>query len=426
MESKRIYIVGIGGIGLSALAQLLYAQGAKVSGSDRGDSPTTELLRLKGIEVFIGHDAKHLPKDADLLIYSDAIPAHNPERARARDLGIKEASYFEALGKIANEKKVIAIAGAHGKTTTTAMLIDIAEDAGLDPVGVVGSLRAKTKSNFRAGEGEYFIVEADEYLRHFLQFNPFVLVITNIDEDHLDYYRDLADIQDAFRTLAHKVPKEGFVICDTDSEKVKPIIEGLECTVIDYKKYLKPKLSLKVLPFNSVNAAAALGATSALGLPLEAARAAAEHFAGTWRRFEYKGTTKNGALVYDDYGHHPTEVEATLWSVREQFPEREIIVAFHPHLFSRTKLLFEEFVTAFDAADEVLIAPIFAAREAPDPSISSELLAERIRARGKHALAVTLAEVADHVRTASRDSVFITMGAGDIYKAGEEGLASAS
>lgn len=424
MEYKRVYIVGIGGIGLSALAQLLAAQGVQVSGSDRGESPTTDLLRSRGIEVFIGHDAKHLPKDADLLIYSDAIPAHNPERARAKDLNIKEASYFEALGKIANEKKVIAIAGAHGKTTTTAMLIDIFEDAGLDPVGVVGSLRAKTKSNFRAGKGDYFIVEADEYLRHFLQFNPFTLIITNIDEDHLDYYRDLADIQDAFRTLAHKVPKEGFVICDTDSEKVKPIIEGLECTVIDYKKYLKPKLSLKVLPFNSVNAAAALGAASALGLPLEAARAAAEHFAGTWRRFEYKGTTKNGALVYDDYGHHPTEVEATLWSVREQFPEKEIIVAFHPHLFSRTKLLFEEFVSAFDAADQIFIAPIFAAREAPDPSISSELLAEHIRARGKAASAVTLPEVAERIRSAEQGSIFITMGAGDIYKEAEEALRS--
>lgn len=424
MNYKNVYIVGIGGIGLSALAQLLKESGIVVSGSDRGDSPTTKLLRSKGIEVFIGHDMKHMPSGIDTLIYSDAIPAHNPERAHAKDIGIPQLSYFEALGKIANEKKVIAIAGAHGKTTTTAMLIDIFEDAGKDPVAVVGSLRAKTKSNFRAGKGEYFIVEADEYLRHFLQFNPFALVITNIDEDHLDYYRDLADIQNAFRTLALRVPAEGFVICDTNSEKVKPIIEGLVCTVVDYKTYLKPKLSLKVLPFNSVNAAAALGAAVALGLPLPAARAAVEDFAGTWRRFEYKGKTKNGALVYDDYGHHPTEVEATLWSVREQFPESQIIVAFHPHLFSRTKLLFEEFVSAFDAADQILIAPIFAAREAPDPTISSDLLAERIRARGKMASAVTLSEVAEHIRSAGEGDIFITMGAGDIYKEAEAALAT--
>lgn len=422
MEYKSVYIVGIGGIGLSALAQLLAAQGVKVAGSDRGDSPTTELLRSKGIEVFIGHDAKHVPEGIDVLIYSDAIPALNPERAHAHDLGIPELSYFEALGKIANEKKVIAISGAHGKTTTTAMLIDVFEDAGFDPVGVVGSLRAKSRSNFRAGEGEYFIVEADEYLRHFLNFNPFALVITNIDEDHLDYYRDLADIQSAFRSLASRVPSEGAVICDPNNEKVKPVIEGLSCRIIDYTKYLEPKLTLKVLPFNRVNAAAALGAAGALGVSSDAARATLANFAGTWRRFEYKGETPAGALVYDDYGHHPSEIETTLASVREQFPSKRIIIVFHPHLYSRTKLLLDEFTKAFDAADEILIAPIFAAREAPDPSISSEILAERISARGKRASAIALPEVSERIRHAEAGDIFITMGAGDIYKEAEAAL----
>ena len=176
------------------------------------------------------------------------------------------------------------------------------------------------------------------------------------------------------------------------------------------------------MPFNRVNAAAALGVADALGLPLAAARASLENFAGTWRRFEYKGKNKNGALVYDDYGHHPTEVEATLWSVREQFPGERIIVAFHPHLFSRTKLLLEEFTKAFDAADLIFIAPIFAAREAPDPTISSEILAERIRARGKEAAAIPLAEVSERIREAKAGDIFITMGAGDIYKAGEAAL----
>ena len=171
-SGKKIYIVGIGGIGLSALAQLYKHKGAEVMGSDRAEQPTTKLLREKGIEVFIGHEASNVPKDADLLVYSDAIPADNPERVRARELGIPELSYFEALGQIANQKKVIAVAGAHGKTTTTAMLIDVLEAAELDPAAAVGSLRAKTKSNFRAGDGEYFIVEADEFKRHFLNFNP--------------------------------------------------------------------------------------------------------------------------------------------------------------------------------------------------------------------------------------------------------------
>src|SRR5262249_1535597 len=161
---------------------------------------------------------------------------------------IPQMSYFEALGKIANEKKVIAISGAHGKTTTTAMLIDIFEDAGKDPEAIVGSLRAKTRSNFRAGKGEYFIVEADEYMRHFLNFNPTVLVITNIDEDHLDYYKDLADIQSAFRTLAEKLPESGFVVCNPSDPKVAPVVEGLSCTVVDYTQYLASEISLKVLP----------------------------------------------------------------------------------------------------------------------------------------------------------------------------------
>ncbi|HEV8677585.1 MAG TPA: Mur ligase domain-containing protein [Candidatus Paceibacterota bacterium] len=423
MLAKRIYIVGIGGIGLSALAQLLRADGCDVSGSDRGDSPTTELLRQKGIEVFVGHDAAHIPQGTELLIYSDAIPAHNPERAHARDLGIPEMSYFETLGKIANEKKVIAVSGAHGKTTTTAMLIDILEDAGLDPTAVVGSLRAKTKTNFRAGAGEYFVVEADEYLRHFLNFDPLILVITNIDADHLDYYRDLADIQSAFRTLAQKVPANGFIICDPNDEKVKPALEGATATIVDYTAYLAQPFELKVLPFNKVNAAPALGAAVAAGVSEEAGRASLSRFAGTWRRFEYKGTTTSGALLYDDYGHHPTEIKATLRSVKEQFPGKKLIVAFHPHLYSRTKKLFGEFAEAFDAADRVFIAPIFAAREPEDPTISSEMLAEALRARGKDAAALaSLDEVTGKILEAKAGAVFVTMGAGDIYKAGEAAL----
>jgi UDP-N-acetylmuramate--alanine ligase len=422
MNTKRIYIVGIGGIGLSALAQLLKSEGAEVSGSDRGESPTTALLKEKGMEVFIGHDAKNIPSDTTLLIYSDAIPKENPERAYARELGIPELSYFEALGSIANRKKVVAIAGAHGKTTTTAMLVDIFEDASLDPEAVVGSLRAKTKSNFRAGKGEYFIVEADEYLRHFLQFEPTILVITNIDEDHLDYYQDLADIQSAFNTLARKVPKEGFIICNTGDEKVRPVLTGVQATIIDYTQYIDPQLPLKVLPLNRSNAGAALAVAQVIGINPEEAKNTLQDFAGTWRRFEYKGENKNGAKVYDDYGHHPTEIKATLTSAREKFPDFKITVAFHPHLFSRTKLLLNEFAEAFDAADRVLIAPIFAAREEPDPSVSNEILAERIRARGKDAQAVALEDVLDHIRTAQAGEIFITMGAGDIYKEAEEAL----
>jgi UDP-N-acetylmuramate--alanine ligase len=429
MGNKKIHMVGIGGIGMSALAQLYAHEGAIVSGSDRSSQPTTELLQQKSIPIFIGQAESNVPLDADLLVYSDAILEGSDgytERTRARALGIPEQSYFEALGDVANTKKVIAVAGAHGKTTTTAMLTDIFEEANLDPTAVVGSLRAKTKSNFRAGAGEYFIVEADEYRRHFLNFSPYILVITNIDADHLDYYKDLTDIQSAFRVLAQKIPPNGFVVCDAHNENIKPVIANLACTIIDYKEYVDSALPLKVLHFNRINAAAALAVASIVNIPLDVAKKTLADFTGTWRRFEYRGKTKSGALLYDDYGHHPVEISTTLASVREQFPGKRIVVAFHPHLYSRTKALLDDFSKAFLNADEVLIAPIFAAREAVDPTISSEILAARIREQGIDATALaSLAAVGDSLAEHTHaGDLIITMGAGDIYTIGEQLLAA--
>ena len=421
-NASNIHIVGIGGIGISALARLLKLQGKSVSGCDRSASPITEALVRDGIPVAVGHDALHLLQHTDLIIYSDAVHGDNPERVEARELNVPERSYFEVLGEIANRYKLVAVAGSHGKTTTTAMLVDVFEAAGLDPTAVVGSLRAKTKSNFRAGKGDYFIAEADEWRRHFLNFSPYILVITNIDADHLDYYRDMEDIQDAFRELALKIPPDGFVVCDTNNKLLEPILEGLKCFVVDYRQYFDEQLSLKVLPFNRVNAAAALAVAHIAGIEPSVAKRALEEFIGTWRRFEYKGKTARGALVYDDYGHHPTEVTVTLGSVREQFPDKKIIVAFHPHLYSRTKKLLGEFSRAFDSADEIIVAPIFAARETPVPSISNEVLAERIRAEGKAARALnSFEEIEAYLKdTARAGDIIITMGAGDIYKVGEK------
>jgi UDP-N-acetylmuramate--alanine ligase len=340
----------------------------------------------------------------------------------ARSHGVPVMSYFEALGEITKDFKLIAVSGAHGKTTTTAMMTDVLEEGGLDPTAVIGSLRAKTRSNFRAGKSEYFVVEADEYRRHFLNFTPFILLITNIEADHLDYYKDLADIQSAFRALAEKVPADGFIICDALHPNVAPVIAGLSCTVIDYQTYFDPKLSLKVLPLHRINAAAVLAVADQLGVLPDVARKALAEFSGTWRRFEYKGKTKNGADVYDDYAHHPTEIETTLKSVREEFgKDRRVIVAFHPHLYSRTKAFLTEFAAAFHDADEVVVMSIFAARETPDPSISNAVLAEKIAATGTPARALnSFAEIESYVgQEAKEGDLIITMGAGDIYKAGE-------
>jgi UDP-N-acetylmuramate--alanine ligase len=424
---KKVHVIGVGGIGLSALARLLKNEGKIVTGCDRSPTIVTDAFVQEGWEVEGKHDVAHITPDTNLVIYSDAVHQGTEgykERERAKELNIPELSYFEALGQLANQYKVVAVAGAHGKTTTTAMMIDVLEAGGLDPTGIVGSLRATTKSNFRAGKGEYFVVEADEYMRHFLNFTPRILVITNVDADHLDYYKDLADIQSAFRALAEKIGPDGYVVCNPNDPAVAPILTGLTCQVVDYKKFFDPNLPLKVLSLHRINAAAVLAVAEILKIDPGIAKKALADFAGTWRRFEYKGTTARGAIVYDDYGHHPTEVATTLKSVRQQFPDKNIIVAFHPHLYSRTKALMNEFATAFADADEVVLAPIFAAREAPDPTVSSDILAKKIMETGKDAHAVaSLQEVADFIKNGTGEGdLVLTMGAGDIYKAGEEAL----
>lgn len=424
-SAQRIHIIGIGGIGISALARLLVAQGKVVSGTEDNESKETlDPLRALGVEVSLDLNPAALPQ-ADCYLYSDAwLTRHSEVLAEARTRGVPALSYFEALGQIANNYYLVAVAGAHGKTTTTAMLIDVLEAGGLDPTAVVGSLRAKTKSNFRAGSGKYFVVEADEYMRHFLHFAPTILLINNIDADHLDYYKDLADIQSAFKELAHKVPASGFVVCNPSDPKVAPVVEGIAATVVDYIKFFDPALPLKVLPLHRINAAGVLAVANALGVDSTTAKAALAEFSGTWRRFEYKGTTAKGALVYDDYAHHPLEIKTTLASILEQFPGKKVRIAFHPHLYSRTKILMDDFAKAFTGASDVVIAPIFAAREQPDPSVTSEILAARITDDGTPARAVgSLEQITDYIKNeAGAGDVVVTMGAGDIYKAGEAAL----
>src|SRR3989344_1780314 len=264
--AKKVHLIGIGGIGISALARMLLERGYEISGTnDSESSETLDELRMKGAQISLDLEPKNLPS-ADLYIYSDAWLTNHPEVIEeTRSRGVPAVSFYEALGEIANKSKcLIVIAGAHGKTTPTAMLIDVLEAAGLNPTGWVGSLRAKTKSNFRAGGEEYFIGEADEYRRHFLNYSPKVLIITNLETDHLDYYKDLADLQSAFRELAQKVPKEGFVICDPSQVAVKPVIQDLAATVVDYKKYFDPKLPLKILSLHRINAAAVLAVADVL------------------------------------------------------------------------------------------------------------------------------------------------------------------
>jgi len=413
----RVHMVGIGGIGMSALAQLYRVRGVEVCGSDREASPVTELLHARGIEVLLGHDSAHVSKDTDLLVYSDAVPKDNPERMHAWKHGIPERSYFEALGEATRDGTSIVVAGTHGKTTTTAMLAKVLIDAGLHPTVVAGSILKEQGSNFVEGRPDLFVIEGCEYRRHFLYLHPSILVVTNIELDHTDYYADLSDMQRAFNELAARVSPEGTIIANTDAPNVAPVLQDAAARIVPYQQVSVPSL-LVPGTFNCENAQAAKAAVYALEPELHEADIdkALATFTGTWRRFEYKGTTGRGALVYDDYAHHPTAIEGTVRTVREAFPDKRLIVLFHPHLYSRTKSFFEQFARALAAADEALVLPIYAAREPRDGRVTSEALVQRILELGGIARFVPDFEGAEkRLGTMGRNTLILTMGAGDVY-----------
>ena len=416
---KRVHFVGIGGIGMSALARLFLHEKKQVSGSDRTASDITRTLQNEGAQIFDGHDEENLIPGTDLVVYTEAVSDKTEgyvELIRARELGITTINYFDALGMVANEYYLIAVAGSHGKTTTTAMIIDILEEAGFDPSGVVGSLRAKTKSNYRAGKSKYFIVEACEYKRDFLSLTPDVLVITNIEHEHVDYYKNLGEVQQAFREFACQVREDGVVIVNFGGENIAPILESVTVSVQDYGKYFDPLLPLTMPGIhNQMNAAAAIAAAEYVGISRDVAKAALTKFAGTWRRFEYKGEVQ-GAKVYDDYGHHPTEIAATLQGARELYPDKKITLVFQSHTYSRTNELFDNFVSALSHADEVYILPIYAAREENESGVSHALLAEAVGKGGVPIHAHDTFETVIHELKAyiGTNDVVLVMGAGDI------------
>lgn len=413
---RKVHFIGIGGIGMSALAQLMRDQGVEVTGSDREASPVTGLLEKKGIKVVVGQKTENVPQDLELVVYSDSVPESNPERVEAVRRNIPQFSYFAMLGKVSKVKKVVAVAGTHGKTTTTGMLAKILKDAGASPTAVVGSIVKDFGSNYLSGTSDIFVVEACEYKDHLLELSPQVLVVTNLEWDHTDYFPSLVALQETFRKAIERVPTDGAIVTDPHNQNIAPLLSAARARIIDYTR--EPAYTLR-LPgeFNQMNARAAAAAARAM-LPSISDSHIAESlasFQGTWRRFEYKGKTEKSAEVYDDYAHHPTAVKATLEALRAKV-KGDIIVAFHPHLYSRTRDLLDEFAVAFSDADHVFIAPIYAAREVDDGSISSELLAERIRATGTEATALGFDAIEKKLREVESDDTIITMGAGDIYK----------
>lgn len=422
-DIKRAHFIGVGGIGMSALARLFLSEKKVVSGSDRSPSDITRALEAEGVsfspaqvaENITGGGKSPLP---DLVVYTEAMPKDHEELVRARELGIPTMNYFEALGMVANEYYLIAVAGSHGKTTTTAMLIDIFEEAGLDPSGIVGSLRSKTKSNYRKGKGKYFIVEACEYRRDFLSLTPDVLVITNIEHEHVDYYKTLKDVQEAFREFAHQIRPGGTLIVNFSAPNIAPILEGVTAKLVDYGKYFNPMQKLTMPGIhNQMNAAAATAGAVAVGVEQEIAESALQNFAGTWRRFEYKGEV-NGAKVYDDYGHHPTEITATIHGAHELYPEKKLVLVFQSHTYSRTHALFNDFADALSLADRIIVLPIYAAREENESGVSHTKLADAVRKKGKDAIALeTFEEAVSLVKeSVGKDDLVLVMGAGDVTR----------
>src|SRR3989338_317191 len=462
---SSIHFIGIGGIGIFAIARMFLRQAQnkfsliEVRGADEAESDVTGGRRKLGARVFIGQKARNVPAECDLVIYTIAVTPDNPEFAEAKRRKIKIISYPELLGEISKEKFTIAITGTHCKTTTTAMIAKIMIEAGLDPTVVIGSFltrsdlvqqgrtllyRGKGRTNFIAGEGRYLVAEACEYRRSFLHLSPKILVITNIDADHLDYYNDLDDIESGFRELAAKVPEDGAVICDFSDTRAKRVASTGKGRVIDFGKFLTkvPKLLVPGV-HNKKDAAAALAVAELLGVGLASAGKSLAGFSGAARRFEFRGRANNGALVYDDYGHHPTEIEAILQGARELFPlnkggavvpeggvvssrkggasgglSPKIVVVFQPHLYSRTKQHLHGFITVLKEANSVIVLPIYPAREEDPGDISSQMLADGVRKSGGDAhMAATLAEAAKlALKFSSRGDIIITLGAGETNK----------
>ncbi|MFA5133846.1 MAG: UDP-N-acetylmuramate--L-alanine ligase [Patescibacteria group bacterium] len=451
---KKIHFAGAGGIGISALAKWAILNGVKVSGSDVSQSEITDELVRMGAKIFIGQDKNNVPEDAELLIYSDAVPKNNPERA----LDLPQKSYFEMLGEISRVKKTIAVSGTNGKSTTTAMLGKILIDAGYDPTVIVGSKIKDFKyGNFHPGEGEWFVVEACEHNAHMLNLAPEYIVLTNIESDHLDFYKNLENILRHFSEYVSRIPQSGFLIYNADDANTAKlstigsptsdsrritygagtadfrfedrfIDNGKQSFKVFTEKNLEVEITLNVPGlFNVYNAMAAASCAFSLGVPFDKIAKSLAEFSGLWRRFERVGEYK-GAPVISDYGHHPTAIAGTILAAREFYPEHRVVLAFEPHQHHRTKALFADFVRSFDDAEVVILSEIYKVEgrvEESHKDISSKKLAEAIvkywesgeddKRERQMIYCENLDETEQALRKAvKKKDVVVIMGAGDV------------
>lgn len=452
LRLRRIHFVGAGGVGMSGIAEiLLQATPLEISGCDLVSSDATARLERLGARIAVGHDPSHV-ESADLVVISSAVAESNAEVAAARARGIPVIRRAEMLGEIMRLKQGVAVAGTHGKTTTTSLTGMVLTEAGFDPTIVVGGQVHILGTNARLGRGDYLVAEADEYDRSFLELTPVVAVITNIEADHLDTYRDLSDIRDAFAAFANRVPFFGAVVACADDPGVREILPRIKRRVVTYGESSEARLVARDVRLegscttfevwdaeqgrlgpvrlrlpgrhNVWNALAAVAAGRELLIPFDTIARALAAFTGVVRRFEVKGE-RSGVLVVDDYAHHPTEIRATLSAARQVYPDRRLVALFQPHLFSRTRDFTEDFGRALAAADVNIVMDVYPSREAPIPGVTGEIVADAARRAGNSNVIYTHEKkgVVDTLEaTLTSGDVLVTLGAGDVVKFGEEYL----
>lgn len=416
----RIHLIGIGGIGVSSLAQYYLRKGHDVSGSDLVSSEITDFLKSKGIKIAIGNSKDNIKSDMDLVVYSPAVPKDNPELIHAKNCNIKAISYPEALGELTSQYFTIAVSGSHGKSTTTALIGLILAKAGLDPTVIVGTkLKEFGNSNFRVGKSKFLVIEACEYDGSFLNYDPRIIVVTNVDKEHLDYFKTFRNVIKTFNNFIAKLPNNGYLVFNKEDKNI-PRIKNSVGYSLKQKESKEISNILKIPGQHNVsNALAALAVARILDVKDEVSLKSLSEYHGSWRRFEII-KTKPYTLI-NDYGHHPNEISATLKAAREKYRSKKIWLIFQPHQYQRTHYLFKDFIKVFKQApvDNIIITDIYdvAGREEKKISsgVSSKNLVEKINK--SHIAYLSVGEAEKFVKENIKNgNVLIIMGAGDIYK----------
>ena len=447
-RKRQIHFVGIGGIGMSGIAEVLLNLGHRISGSDLKQSSTTQRLIELGAVINLGHRAENVAR-ADVVVVSSAVGATNVEIETARREFIPVIPRAEMLAELMRLKYSVAVAGSHGKTTTTSLVATILGEAGLDPTMVIGGKLDSIGSNARLGDGEFLVAEADESDGSFLMLSPTIAVVTNIDLEHLDYYRDLDHLKETFLTFMNRVPFYGAAVICLDDPNVQSLIPELRKRYRTYGLSAQADIQAADLVMESwntrfnltvkgenlgeleinmpgrhnvLNSLAAAGAALELEIPFAAIRAGLNKAVGLHRRLQRKGEI-NGVEVIDDYGHHPTEIQATLSALRLCYPDRRLVVVFQPHRYSRTKVLFEEFSSSFNQADRLILTEIYPASEEPIEGVTGQALADSVRRHGHHNsdFEPDLSRLAGRIRSELMEGdVILTLGAGNVWRVGED------